>query len=50
MSQHTLAGEETGLGWPALASMVRVAGLVGRRLALCPFTGSLPWPVKLPDE
>lgn len=34
MNHHTLADVESGPGWPNLASVVRVAGLVGRQLVL----------------
>ena len=34
MNHHTLSDVEFGPGWPSLASLVRVAGLLGRRLVL----------------
>lgn len=34
MNHHTLSDVEFGPGWPSLASVVRVAGLLGRRLVL----------------
>ena len=47
ISHHTLSNVETGPKWPDLASVVRVAGLTGRRLVMAPLAAGLrlpPWP------
>jgi transcriptional regulator with XRE-family HTH domain len=46
MSHHTLAAVEFGPDWPDLASVVRVAGLTGRRVVLTSMGAGLrlpPW-------
>jgi hypothetical protein len=46
ISHHTLNNVEFGPKWPDLASVVRVAGLTGRRLVLVPMAAGLrvpPW-------
>ena len=50
MSHHTLRAVESGPEWPYLTSVIRVAGLSGRRLALCDLDAHSrrpPW-VELP--
>lgn len=44
MSHHTLSRVEFGPSWPDLASIVRVAGLTGRRVVLAPVDGGLRVP------
>ncbi len=44
MSHHTLVAVESGPGWPDLASIVRAAGLTGRRLVLAARQQGLPVP------
>jgi transcriptional regulator with XRE-family HTH domain len=48
MSPHTLKAVEFGPDWPDVASIVRAAGLTGRRLTLTPASAGRrvsPWPL-----